>query len=324
MLLKLLMTATLLWLPAQQVWAGHSYPVGDDAVPGAEYVGSDSCLDCHDDVGEAYIHSPHKADLALPVPGTEAAGCEACHGPGSLHIENDGDGYILGLDFMSELDADGQVSMCLQCHSGVKSHWFDGPHAGSEATCAACHADQVHYAVDGAVRPQADYRNPSEFCLQCHQTQIAEFRLPFRHRALEGEVGCNDCHSPHGATASGNLFAEMNATCLGCHAEMAGPFVFEHEGTTAEDCITCHRPHGSVNDKMLVTDTNSLCLQCHYEPDFITLAGVPHASNPGSCTDCHTDGVPSGKNPHGGSQVRCFDCHADVHGSNISPTYLNF
>jgi DmsE family decaheme c-type cytochrome len=321
MIIKLMMTAALVLCASLPAVADYGYPVLLDAIPGANYEGSEACLDCHDEIGESYAHSPHAVDFAYPVPGTSVTACEACHGPGSLHIENDGDGHILGLEFMAGLDTYGRNAMCLQCHTDKQAHWADSAHADTEIGCADCHADQNHFG--GQTRAYADYRNPSEFCLQCHEAQIAEFRLPSRHRVLESEVGCADCHSPHGDAAADLVFDDLNAACLRCHTEMAGPFIFEHEGVTPEDCTACHRPHGSINDKLLTQDSNSLCLQCHYEPGLPQLGDFPHAANPGACTDCHTDGIPTGTNPHVAltGQIRCYDCHFDIHGSNTSPVF---
>jgi DmsE family decaheme c-type cytochrome len=302
-LLPVLATA----LVAGAALAGGVPTYGSFEIPAdAAYVGAAACVECHEDVADRYAGSPHAPGLDVQVPGSAAAACEACHGPGSLHVEGGGDGFILGAAILRDADEDVRTAMCTQCHTGTGSHWEGGPHQGSGITCADCHRDVNHFG--GMARPAREYRNPSDFCIQCHADQVTDFRLPFRHRALEGQVVCGDCHDPHGRAGALD-WNGTNGVCLKCHAEMAGPFVFEHDGTTGEDCTSCHRPHGSNHDKLLVQDGNTLCLQCHFGSSF------------GS-----DDNWTVGGTAHGallGNEGRCYDCHSEVHGSNVSPTFRN-
>ncbi len=270
----------------------------------ATYVGSDACLDCHEEIADLYAHTPHSVDLAPLVPGGEATSCEACHGPGSVHAEDEEPASIINVEMLRAMDDTQRDAMCLQCHTSEHAGWVGGPHQGTGISCADCHADQIHFQVEA--KPALAFRNESEFCLQCHTDQVTDFRLPFRHRVLEDQIMCNDCHDPHSGFAT-DTWNGLNETCLGCHTEMAGPFVFEHDGVQSEDCTTCHRPHGSTHDKMLTTDGNTLCLQCHYESSFNpdeswALAGVGHS------------GLVQ-------NEGRCFDCHTEIHGSNVTPTF---
>src|SRR4029079_9645105 len=59
-------------------------------VPGAKYIGSKECEQCHDKIYRDFA----TADYArLIAEGANAlnAGCESCHGPGSLHSESGGE-----------------------------------------------------------------------------------------------------------------------------------------------------------------------------------------------------------------------------------------
>ena len=118
---------------------------------------------------------------------------------------------------------------------------------------------------------------------------------------------CADCHDHHrGQDLS--TFDGVNQVCLSCHPQMAGPFVFEHEGVVTEECTACHQPHGSMHDKLLTQDGNTLCMQCHYDEGF-------QQSN-----------LAIGDTPHGGmlsGEARCYDCHIAIHGSNVSSTFRN-
>lgn len=273
---------------------------------GLTYVGSETCLDCHEEVAEFYAATSHSLENNLIVPGTAIGGCESCHGPGSLHVEEEGEGFIIGSELYAEFGDTQRLAMCTQCHATQSTHWAGGPHDGADISCNDCHADQVHFG--GQALPSSQFRNPSEFCLQCHAEQTSDFRLPFRHRVLENQVACGDCHDPH-ANMDATRMNGMNDTCLGCHQEMAGPFVFEHDGVSGEDCTVCHKPHGSNHDKLLITEGNTLCVQCHFDTEFNS-----------------ADGWNQGSTSHSGftgSEGRCFDCHSEVHGSNVSPNFMD-
>lgn len=302
----------VVFLAAFGCWTGIS--VAGDSPPataaeqlgvpeGATYVGSASCLDCHDEIGEFFTGSPHHPDRGLTVPGTGIGSCEACHGPGSIHVAEEDGSHILGPERLGALDADQRAELCLQCHRGKEASWYASDHAGTAVTCADCHTDQAHF-TSGDVRPRADFRVGGEFCLQCHTDQQWRFRLQYHHPVLEGQVDCVDCHAPHPDAATAVTFgAEENRACYACHGELGGPFVFEHDAVQTETCSVCHDVHGSPNDRLLRQDDNSLCMRCHFTPDYPVIGDTDHLE-------------------FLGRRAHCYDCHAEIHGSNLDEHFL--
>jgi mono/diheme cytochrome c family protein len=62
------------------------------------YVGSETCMECHDEWYESYMKNYHaiKGDPRTPA---AKQGCESCHGPGAAHVESEGEeGTILVLN----------------------------------------------------------------------------------------------------------------------------------------------------------------------------------------------------------------------------------
>jgi len=59
-------------------------------VPGANYIGSKECEQCHDQIYKGFATADHARLIAQ---GTNAinAGCESCHGPCSLHSDSGGE-----------------------------------------------------------------------------------------------------------------------------------------------------------------------------------------------------------------------------------------
>jgi DmsE family decaheme c-type cytochrome len=155
--------------------------------------------------------------------------------------------------------------------------------------CLWCHSPAATRG-ERAVRADAE-----KHCGNCHQKELAEFRLPNHHRVPEGQMFCSDCHDPHGARPRIHDLDLKKHRCVSCHREYAGPFVFEHQVSRSEGCVACHTPHGSANLRMLHQHrTQQNCLQCHADfPAF-------HDQSLGSVF------------------TNCINCHSEVHGSNTS------
>ena len=113
---------------------------------------------------------------------------------------------------------------------------------------------------------------------------------------------CTDCHNAHGTSNRATMRKSGWETCIQCHVEKRGPFVFEHSAVKVEGCLACHTPHGSVNRMLLARrEERFLCLQCHVE---LFAVNVPH-----SRLSFQTRGD-------------CSRCHAAIHGSNFNAFFL--
>ena len=272
-------------------------------VPEATSIGSDACSDCHDSEPDFYRKGNHQ--LAF-FQNTKNVGCESCHGNGSVHAEffYENDEYeedphdLVGIDDLDNMDEAQRSALCQQCHQSDFPMWRTSDHSRSQVGCWDCHPNDLH-APPGAVveiAAKLNQQSDEQFCNQCHPSVKAEFTLQYHHRVPEGQMKCADCHSIHGEAPINAALQGQNATCYGCHVDIAGPYVYEHLGTE-EGCESCHAPHGSVNDKLLLTNDNTLCIQCHFQTPTSFFGRQPHA------------------NFLGGGAL-CYDCHSHVHGSN--------
>ena len=277
------------------------------ATASAQYVGSETCKGCHEDLGKGLATNPHyeliKGEQKSGTP--EEHGCESCHGPGSAHVEGGGDKTkIFSFQAASVQQSSAQ---CLTCHQ--KGHEQEGfarsVHLTNGVGCISCHS--VHAPK---VKSHLLQASQPALCYQCHNEQKAEFNRPFRHRVNEGLVQCGDCHNVHGSVEQKQLRTSLNQdqVCFKCHTDKRGPFVFEHLPVKTEGCQSCHTPHGSTNPKLLrVNRVNLLCLQCH---TLSTNANVP--SQP-----------PIGPAHNQNQKYQaCTMCHAFIHGSNFSEVFF--
>jgi DmsE family decaheme c-type cytochrome len=286
-------------------------PAAPAPVSEAEYVGDAVCLTCHEalEAGftEHYSKTIHAKVLAPQNALNEqmARGCEACHGPGSLHVQAGGGKGVGGLvDFegSSPEAVAAQDTTCMQCHvGGNRRFWTGSVHSTRDVGCISCHTVMSSVSESN----QLSHGTEAETCAQCHQIQNArQYRnahMPLRpgafqsSTAVDGKMSCGSCHNPHG-TVGEKLIAHISTrdSCLSCHADKRGPFLWEHPPAT-EDCLNCHDPHGTTRESMLKLGLPRLCSSCH---------GTGHA---GGSRD---------KNHRAVIGTSCLQCHGQVHGTN--------
>src|SRR5688500_13340850 len=56
--------------------------VAPPEIPGAEFAGSKTCAECHENINRDFPTATH-AKLEIPGRNAMNMGCEACHGPGA-------------------------------------------------------------------------------------------------------------------------------------------------------------------------------------------------------------------------------------------------
>src|ERR1039458_5842803 len=286
--------------------AGAPAPTPEPAKP-AEYVGSDTCQACHEDIFNAFQKNPHHQVETDKKRGFETKACESCHGPGSKHAESMNAADIRNPAKLTPAASD---KLCLTCHLNQPTHVgrISSSHARNQVACVACHAIHKN-GPDGLVARKIPDIN--KLCASCHPDVWASFQRPYTHKLPQGAMSCVDCHNPHGTFLPRSIqtVSANEPGCLKCHGDKAGPFVYEHAPVKLEGCMACHQPHGSSNARMLTTQQERLvCQECHSNLPGTTLAAkgtlgtVPPA--------IHDLASPRFQN--------CTNCHQKVHGSNVN------
>jgi len=210
---------------------------------------------------------------------------------------------------------------CEACHGGGKAHVEGGGDKSKITTFTGKNSKEI-----------------SETCLGCHSGKESHNNFR-RGEHWRNDVGCTDCHSPHGGTyknenlGSGTYINDVSnqnrnraATlmlkssepqlCISCHTETRSQFSkpFHHkvlEGTMK--CSDCHNPHGGFESKQTksAVGVDAACIKCHGDKQGpFAFEHAPLKTE--GCSACHT--------PHGSanpkllnrSTVRqlCLECHS--------------
>ena len=308
-MIRLLTAGALFSLAIGSAQQTASAPASPAPNKPADYVGSEMCQTCHEDIYKAFQKNPHHQVETDKKRGWENRACESCHGPAGKHVES-----LSAADIRqpAKLNAAETDRICLTCHQNQPTHTgrINSSHAKNQVSCVACHSVHKNGPEGMVVRKPTAI---NELCAGCHTPVWASFQRPYKHPLREGAMSCVDCHNPHGSflpqmrqTSRGN-----EPGCFNCHGEKAGPFVFPHAAVNLEGCGACHQPHGSANPRMLTRpEVRFVCLECHAN----TATPIP-ASTLGTVPPAFHDlRSPRFQN--------CTLCHQKVHGSYINRDFL--
>lgn len=295
---------------AQQAPApGATQPAAPAAPEKAEYIGSEICQACHQDLFNAFASDPHHALEANK--DWKGKSCESCHGPGSLHAASLDKKDIRN---PAQLPPEQSDRLCLSCHLNRTTHAgrIQSSHAKNQVPCVSCHTMHKSAAELVSFKP-ADI---NQKCASCHVSEWTSFLNPYRHKLPEGSMSCVDCHNPHGRNLTPTVRAVASAgepSCYNCHGEKRGPFIYEHEPMRTDGCTACHEPHGSANPRMLTRNQERVtCLECHAN------IGAPQPAT-GRVIGNAPPAFHDLRNPR---YQTCADCHIKIHGSNVSRDFL--
>ena len=195
--------------------------------------------------------------------------CEACHGPGSIHVE---------LASSKSLFWDRRVGY------GLAKLKDKNPRAQLE-TCAPCHAHRRHIYPDFQAGDEfLDHFSLSllEDHLYHADGQIDEevyvYGSFLQSKMYRKGVRCTNCHDPH----TTRIKFEDNRLCTQCHLETKYDVPGHHHhklDSTGAACVECHMPSKTY---MVVDPRRDHSIRIP-RPDLTVKLGTPNA-----CNNCHT------------------------------------
>jgi predicted CXXCH cytochrome family protein len=219
--------------------------------------------------------------------------CEACHGPGSRHVDW---AEAAGADAGGAARADGARLPAVLSDAGGGAWVFDpGARTARRTappspnlqvdTCGRCHARRGTMREMPAGRPLADTHEISLLERGLYHAdgqileEVYEYASFLQSRMHAVGVRCSDCHDPH----SLRLKAPGNGLCATCHAAAAFDSRAHHfhpPGAPGARCVDCHMPERFY----MVVDARRDHSFRPPRPDLSVSLKTPNA-----CTDCHRD-----------------------------------
>jgi tetratricopeptide (TPR) repeat protein len=176
-----------------------------------------------------------------------SVGCEACHGPGSLHLEQaETERFDEAYGLAVNLDDRATSAWIMNVETGIAERSEPNLRRQQPESCGRCHSRR------GVLTENYEYGRP---LTDTHMVSLLEENLYHADGRILDEVyvygsfvqstmyasgvTCSDCHNPH----SGELYAgpDPNDTCALCHL----PTKFataEHANVDVGNCVDCHMP----------------------------------------------------------------------------------
>ena len=246
------------------------------------------CSDCHST--EVRKNFDAVADTFATTWAEISVGCEACHGPGSHHVDVARRAASGGAE-----PASGGLTVAFDERRGAA--WVIDPATGNAArtapratskeldVCAQCHARRGQFSNDYRPgEPFTDHYLPALLTEGLYHPDGQQLDEVFNwgsflsSRMHEQGVTCGDCHDPHG----GKLHAPGNAVCAQCHAAAkydAPAHHFHEQDTAGAACASCHMK----TDTYMVVDPRHDHSFRIPRPDRTVAFGAPNA-----CNQCHS------------------------------------
>jgi predicted CXXCH cytochrome family protein len=209
-------------------------------------------------------------------------GCEACHGPGSRHVEWAGSP---GRSQDNGLTTDVRRLWTPAVGKQPIPRHGDTAMSGQLQACAGCHsrrAELQHPDVAASffdnytLSPLLDGLYFSDGQMRDEVYETGSF---LQSRMHQNHVSCTNCHEPH----SGSLRVQGNGLCLQCHQAprfSTAEHSFHKPDTPGAQCVNCHMPPRTYMGVDVRRD-HSFRIP---DPAHSLKSGTPNA-----CTQCHTN-----------------------------------
>lgn len=222
-----------------------------------------------------------------------AIGCENCHGPGQLHVEERMKGAALkgpiDRSIVNPAHLSGWMAnnVCMICHQAGDTRILQPGKTYSDFRPGTpLNATVAIFAVP--FTPQSPPKTP----LLQHYTLMI---LSKCYRASGGKMSCITCHDPHFEPTAAQAPAYYRKKCLACHTEKSCSLALSARlrKSPPDDCAGCHMPRQNLQKISHSALTNHRIIAYAGEP-FPSAAF--HLASPAAPGLVHVDAIPGKEN----------------------------
>lgn len=176
-----------------------------------------------------------------------AIGCENCHGPGSLHVEEKSKGVTQAGSIVNPAKLPPRLSeqICMNCHQGGDVRVLQPGKTNQDFRPGTWLQETMVIANLASTQRDSD--------LLEHHAAMQASRC---FAGSQGALRCTTCHDPHVEPAADRKPAYFRARCLTCHETTSCKASAPLRHTRADDCIGCHMPKRNVEQVVHSALTN--------------------------------------------------------------------
>ncbi len=252
---------------------------------------------CHDPNGDSnYLTAGYTGNVPRPV-----IGCEACHGPGSLHAGDGGSGPIFRLSnttgtTLGAIPVSGQYVMCTNCHELLNSSGTGTVVASHDPASGVTPMGSQYIITDTHFATAGDWSGGA------NKKDITGYAMNY---ALE--TVCTDCHNPH---ASADINREWASSL---HSDLTATHAWAFYNWTCDAAANCESM-GAFGDR-------TSCQRCHTTTGFAAYADALGNGNTSLAAAIFTGSQPplaynANFRPE---MLECKGCHVDNRGNLRNP-----